>query len=184
MQKYPDRDLFKFFLRFTVFRRFFCFLLIALLLANQAIAMGCPHEHTGTTPDGHSERPHLHTGVHVHQHFDGRHLHEHCLDHVAQNRGLEHPQPTSEHSHDAASCDEEVPCGHDCDAIYVAAQELHYLPTVQQDLVKVGLDWVAFVVVDWPQPTPSVPPILPVAQKGPFSQERCALYLQILCLRI
>lgn len=168
------------YLRFTVFDRFVCLLLILLLLANQAIAMGCPHEHSGTNPDSRQDRPHLHTGFHDHRHHEGHHP----LDHYGQNGGCRHPQATSGHSHDAASCDAEVPCSHDCDAIYVSAQELHFLPTVQQDLANVGLASIAFVVVDWPQSAPSVQPIWPAAVRGPFSMERCALYLQILCLRI
>lgn len=170
-----------------MFRRFVCVLLIPMLIANQAIAMGCPHEHSGTEPDSHHDRPHIHIGFHHHnhhRHHDGNHAHDHGHDHSGHGDGHQHSHPTSQHSQNSASGDAEFPCGHDCDAVYFPVHELHFLPPVQQELISVGLALVAFAVVDWPQYTPSVRPSWTIVPRGPFSVEHCALYLQILCLRL
>jgi hypothetical protein len=167
-----------------VFRRFVCFMLILLLLANQAIAMACVHEHAEATPDGHQHRSHIHLGVHDHHHHDGGHQHDigPAVDAGEVESGRR--RSACEPMQDVATVDVELPCNHDCDAIFVVDQAFQNLPPVEQNRGSDCVGLTVFKLLDWPLLTFSVHPIRPIAHKGPFSQGRCALFLQILSLRI
>lgn len=173
------------FSRLVVIRRFTCFMLIPFLLANQALAMVCPHQHEGTMHDDLKQRPHIHIGFH------GHHDHVRC-DNEDHHRQEDYHQHEDHQHHDdglgletiAVMHPGDVPCGHDCDAIYFSTQVPYYLPTVQHDLAPVNLALIDFVVVNWTLPAVDARPSRPVALRGPYSQGRYALFLQILSLRI
>ncbi len=179
-----------------MYRQLVCSLLIPMLLANQALAIGSMHVHPYETSDCHSSRPHIHLGFHNHHHHDGHghehHGHGHCghehCGHEHKHQGHEHHGETQNHG-DGLDCDggypefdSQFPCDHDCDAIYLPSPD--DLSNHLSRLVKLELSkGVICRIAVWPplarltfSPTTSLP--------SPFPYAHCALFLQILCLRI
>lgn len=160
-------------------QRLICILLIPFLLANQAIALGCPHQHQGSAPDSPQKLTHIHIGFHSHHDHNHRVASEHGeSDHEHRSKTLSDHESTNSWQTDHEDCH------HDCDAIYVPLHELRFLPSVYQIEMSVDFFWVAvelpfkiltavFSDQSWPN-----------ALKGPFSLNRCALYLQVSSIRI
>ena len=93
-------------------RRFFCLLLVPLMLANQGLCFA--HTHHGmdiAEPEGHAARPHFHFGGH------GQHGSTHDDHHHGDHSGRDHRSD----EHDAALPPAHAPIGdHDGDAVYCA----------------------------------------------------------------
>lgn len=168
---------------FVLIRQVVSFLLVGLLIANQAVLAACPHAHEEVPSDGRSERQHIHIGwpIHVHSYDPHDHdAHHHAYHH--DDELLDAHQKSREDS--CSSENRQQPCGHDCDAVYVAAQPEDFLPTAKQIEHKVLVNLIAIVRSIWASISSDRLVLRPIAHRGPFSQERCALFLQILSLRI
>jgi len=94
-------------------RRFFCLLLVPLMLANQGLCFAHAHHRTHIVePEGHSSRPHFHFGGH--DHHDS--THDHHADH---SHGDHSGRDRWSGDGDAAVPPSIAPiCDHDTDAVY------------------------------------------------------------------
>ncbi len=187
-----------------MFRPWVCLLFVSLLLANQAVAIGCPHGHSFETSDSHSSRRHIHIGLYDHHHDDRTSPHDDHHPFHQDDDGPDDQQDDPLHSDDHSSHDHCVEiaksdvvlawdndgalleakpdCGHECDAVYLVGQDDLFSQTSR--LIKIELPrFLSCHIVARPHfPSPTCCPI--AAMAGPFPHSHCALFLQILCLRI
>jgi hypothetical protein len=152
-----------------MFRRCVILLLVALLLANQAICLA--HAHAGMNPSElveHAQRAHYHHGGHghgdsAHEHDDHAPVARASTDGVSQRMAI---SPTLDH---------------DSDAVYLAGPTtlIRGKSTSGVEVVKAFQDVVPLLLTDRRHAPPQARPQSPAV----FS-EPCSIYLRTLSLRI
>lgn len=159
-------------------RRFVCFLLVAVMLANQGLVFAHVHHAAdGPGPDGHNSRSHFHLGGH------DDHSADHEATHSVIHRGNVDGE-TREHDGDLPSV--AMPVGdHDANAIYctetVALAQSGATPVI----VPATCVWgVASLAVD-AQSDDSLLRLGPIRGKpASIFDTACPIYLRTLSLRI
>jgi len=114
-------------------RRFFCLLLVSLMLANQSLCVAHTHHGTGVAePEGHASQSHFHFGgLGQHKLAQDQELH---ADHSCDDEGhaaLSNIAPISNHDIDAVYCGEAAAVARDGTSVivllakYVAVVAIH-----------------------------------------------------------
>lgn len=163
-------------------RRFFCLLLVPLMLANQGLLFA--HAHHGTDvgePEGHASRPHFH--FRGHGHHDSTHNHSQHSDHSHGDPSMDVP---ASDEYDDALPPVVSPVGeHDSDAVYgvetvTVARDGNSVSVLSAKYVAVA---VIFRVVD--QSDDYLLRLGPLrGQPESVFDTACPIYLRTLSLRI
>lgn len=157
-----------------MFRRVVCLLLVPALFINQAAVLCCAHSHHESMAEGHSARTHVHISGQSHKMGSHDHVHSDRNEHV-------HVKTSSDDSELDLDGVLRWPLEHDSDAVFMSEPENVHLRT-SRITFAVHLFVLAYELANFKRA--DAQDFQCQLSGVPYLRYDCAIYLQILCLRI